>query len=272
MKSIKKLLAVDSSIHLYLIRTVGIGSLLALPATVYYISMQHPAYWLLALVGIFLITKFGQAIGQHRYFSHNSFTANKYWHSILAILATLSVTGTVIHYAAIHRAHHRFSDVPGDPHSPYLNGFIRTWFADLDSGSLNNIPKKIVVDLVRDPLLKQLHEWYWFIIFAYVIILYVVDPNLLITLFLIPVGYSRFCTGLQATVSHRFGYRNFDTADRSTNNTLVNIVSLGEGSHNNHHAKQKEYNFGYTGLLKELDISAILIKYIIIGKKNDYQT
>lgn len=261
------LFAVDSKTHIVLMKGIGLLSLFMLPFIIFQLSSLPWIYLLLAVVSVVLITKFGQAIGQHRYFSHNSFATNKFWHNALAILATLSGTGTVIHYAAIHRAHHRFSDTMQDPHSPYYNGFIKTWFADIDGDISKKIPKKIVVDLMRDPLLRRLHDYYWYLLLGYVIVLGLIDPTLVLVMFLLPIGYSRFCTGLQATISHRFGYRNFDTSDNSTNNLVVNILSLGEGSHNNHHHKQTEYNFGYTGKLQELDLSAFLIKYIINGKK-----
>src|SRR5690606_36461025 len=39
------------------------------------------------------------------------------------------------------------------------------------------------------------------------------------------------------SLSHMFGYRNFDTNDQSRNNWLVGILAMGEGWHNNHHAE-----------------------------------
>jgi stearoyl-CoA desaturase (delta-9 desaturase) len=38
------------------------------------------------------------------------------------------------------------------------------------------------------------------------------------------------------SVAHIWGYRNYETDDRSRNNWLVGFVSNGEGWHNNHHA------------------------------------
>jgi fatty-acid desaturase len=34
---------------------------------------------------------------------------------------------------------------------------------------------------------------------------------------------------------HRFGYRNFETADDSRNNVVLSVLTGGEGYHNNHH-------------------------------------
>ena len=38
------------------------------------------------------------------------------------------------------------------------------------------------------------------------------------------------------SVTHLWGYRNYDTDENSRNNILVGLVSNGEGWHNNHHA------------------------------------
>jgi stearoyl-CoA desaturase (delta-9 desaturase) len=38
------------------------------------------------------------------------------------------------------------------------------------------------------------------------------------------------------TICHRFGYRSFQSNDKSTNHWLIAILFLGDGWHNNHHA------------------------------------
>ena len=38
------------------------------------------------------------------------------------------------------------------------------------------------------------------------------------------------------SIAHKFGRRTFATKDRSRNNMLVALLTLGEGWHNNHHA------------------------------------
>ena len=40
------------------------------------------------------------------------------------------------------------------------------------------------------------------------------------------------------SLSHIFGYRNFETDDHSRNNWFVALITGGEGWHNNHHADQ----------------------------------
>jgi hypothetical protein len=56
----------------------------------------------------------------------------------------------------------------------------------------------------------------------------------------VSLGYDRmnglrFFTWAVNSLSHLFGYRNHETADRSRNNWFVAIITGGEGWHNNHH-------------------------------------
>jgi stearoyl-CoA desaturase (delta-9 desaturase) len=65
-------------------------------------------------------------------------------------------------------------------------------------------------------------------------------------------------------VSHKWGYRNFETNDNSRNNTWVNILMLGSGLHNNHHANSSS---PYYGVKKwEWDLPGQFIKYFLIKK------
>ena len=38
------------------------------------------------------------------------------------------------------------------------------------------------------------------------------------------------------SLTHMFGYRNYETGEESRNNWFVAIIASGEGWHNNHHA------------------------------------
>jgi stearoyl-CoA desaturase (delta-9 desaturase) len=66
-------------------------------------------------------------------------------------------------------------------------------------------------------------------------------------------------------VSHKWGYRNFDTEDNSRNNTWVNLFLLGSGGlHNNHHANS---NIPYTNIKPgEIDTIGWFIKHFLIKK------
>jgi stearoyl-CoA desaturase (delta-9 desaturase) len=63
-----------------------------------------------------------------------------------------------------------------------------------------------------------------------------------IFLYSLPATLSLQTTSIVNVLGHGNGYRNHDTDDRSTNSWIANIISLGEGWHNNHHANPKDWD------------------------------
>ena len=59
------------------------------------------------------------------------------------------------------------------------------------------------------------------------------------------------------SVTHMWGYRNYETDENSRNNWLVGLVSNGEGWHNNHHADQRSAAHGHRWW--EFDVTYITI-------------
>ena len=49
-------------------------------------------------------------------------------------------------------------------------------------------------------------------------------------------------TWLVNSITHQFGYRNYETGGNSHNHWLVALLRAGEGWHNNHHADQQSTN------------------------------
>ena len=70
-----------------------------------------------SLVMYGLIATFGIVATFHRYYSHNTFKfKNNFLKIICTFLGTIGMTGTVLSWAAIHKAHHTHSDTEKDPH------------------------------------------------------------------------------------------------------------------------------------------------------------
>lgn len=178
-------------------------------------------------------------------------------------MATLSTTSSIIYYSSIHRYHHVNSDKENDIHDPRKLGFIKTFFLFIDPSSLEKIPKGIIKDLVKNKIVMFCHNWYWPIILVYVILLALINPMLVLYCYCIPSGYSQIMAGLQLTYGHGKGYQNFNTGDNSSNNILLNWLTLGEGLHNNHHARQNEYRFDFTKKKYEIDLTGILIEKLL---------
>lgn len=220
-------------------------------------------HFLLCLISVLCISKIGHSIGQHRFFCHKSFKTGSLREKFITLMATLSTTSSIVHYASVHRYHHANSDKETDLHDPRRLGFIKTFFLFMPADSLDRIPPSIIKDLLRNKFVMFCHNWYWPIILTYIAILGIINPILIVYCYIIPAGYSKFISGVQLTFVHGSGYRNFETTDNSTNSIFWNWMTLGEGLHNNHHARPGEYRFDFTKKSGEFDFAGFLIEKLL---------
>ena len=58
-------------------------------------------------------------------------------------------------------------------------------------------------------------------------------------------------------MAHFWGYRNYETRDRSTNNFVLALTNNGEGWHNNHHAHPRCAAHGHRWW--EFDLTYLII-------------
>jgi len=244
-----------------LLRNVQIIAWLSLPLVVIVPEIFNIYAFLL---GLLLITALGSSAGLHRYFGHKSFQTGRLRHWFLALLTTLSTQGSIAYWVVYHRAHHVFADTEDDPIAPSFVGFWKAFFAIQDINEYKDISPKRIVKELRDPAVKFFHNWYWPTIALYVVLLAVIDPTLVINMYLLPVFMVRFTFGLQNTFGHGFpkldGYKNYPSNDNSVNSPLVNLLTfcLGETLHNNHHSNPGKYY--YRERWYEIDFTGWLIK------------
>jgi stearoyl-CoA desaturase (delta-9 desaturase) len=204
---------------------------------------------------------FGEGIilGYHRLLAHGSFAVPKWIEHVLVVLAICSMQDTPVRWVTAHRVHHKYSDEQADPHSPHVGWFWGHigWLCYRNPAIHGSIPFGAYAhDLLRDPFYRRLEKSFWlsFYIFFAQIGLYLAAG------FLVGwIGSGTAMGGLQGAASllvwgvllrtvatwhitwsvnsfvHKFGYRNYATADDSRNNWVLAVFASGEGWHNNHH-------------------------------------
>jgi stearoyl-CoA desaturase (delta-9 desaturase) len=195
----------------------------------------------------------------HRYFSHRTYKTSRAFQFLLALGAMSSSQKGALWWAAHHRNHHKFSDLPWDVHSPIQRGF---WYSHvgwlMDRGTEVTHTKR-VTDLARYPELVWLNKnW-------------LVPPVALGTLVWALLGWSGLFIGFALStvllwhgtftinsLSHVFGRRRFPTEDTSRNNWLLALITLGEGWHNNHHHHMSSTRQGFYWW--EIDITFYILK------------
>lgn len=236
----------------------------------FFLIYNGDLHWAPFLIATFFINNIGASAGLHRYFSHHSFTSNKIGHWFIGFLSTITTQGSIIHWVAMHRIHHKHSDTELDPVDPNNIGFWKSFFGYVDPKEFQRINRKIVGDLFRDKTVVWYHNWYWAVIAGYIGLLAIIDPLLVISCYWMPLAMVRFTYGINNTVNHGYfnfiGYRNFNSNDHSKNSMLFHFITLfsGESLHNNHHYNSAKYNFKEKWY--EIDPTALFIKYVF--KKN----
>lgn len=163
-------------------------------------------------------------------------------------------------WAAIHRKHHAFADVKGDPHSPHVFGIkkvLREGYELYRAEAENEETlKKYGSGTPNDWMERNVYTKYdrlgIKIMFATNLILF--GPIGLsiwaVQMVFIPITAAGIING----IGHYFGYRNFSCTDKSRNILPWGILIGGEELHNNHHAfgvsaklscKWYEFDYGW---------------------------
>ncbi|MCL2725268.1 MAG: acyl-CoA desaturase [Polyangiaceae bacterium] len=210
--------------------------------------------------------------GYHRYFSHRTYKTSRWFQFLLALGAQTSVQKGVLWWSAHHRAHHKYSDTPQDPHSYRDYGFFYAHMGWIINRETENTDEKWIGDLVRYPELRWLNKYH------------VVPGVVLAVVLWLAGGWFAFVWGFLVSttllwhgtftinsLSHVWGYRRYETTDESKNNPLLAILTLGEGWHNNHHYYQRSARQGF--LWWQYDITYyILLLLSAVGLVRDLHT
>jgi stearoyl-CoA desaturase (delta-9 desaturase) len=206
---------------------------------------------------------FATTIYLHRGLAHRALRVTAPFSLVLRALIWL-LTGMVPRqWVAIHRKHHHFTDIEGDPHSPMLFGFWKiqlgnVYFYRREARNTATI-EKYAPDLQPD----RWDRWFF-------------DRSLMgpaITILALVPFFGWLRAGLTFGVSaaiyvlasagvnalgHSVGYKNFPNT--ATNLGLLALITGGEGLHNNHHARPGTARFA--ARLGELDLGWYVIRVL----------
>jgi len=144
-------------------------------------------------------------------------------------------------WVAIHRKHHRYSDVPGDPHSPHVYGIWRVIFKGAilyhEASKDKNMVDTYGVGTPSDWIEHNIYSNHSRLGISILLLL-----NLWLfgwigaLIWLVQMVWIPFwAAGVVNGVGHWFGYRNGDTKDKSCNISPLGVIIGGEELHNNHH-------------------------------------
>ncbi|MGH9303570.1 MAG: fatty acid desaturase, partial [Acidimicrobiales bacterium] len=181
----------------------------------------------------------GTTVYMHRALAHKSLTLSKPVTWVFRFMIWLLVGMRPRQWVAVHRKHHAFTDMPGDPHSPSIEGF---WNVQINNGSLyrrcirnTDVVERYARDVPHDKWDEMLLDhavlgialslviaW---LIFGWEIALMAAGFHAVLYLLL---------NAAVNAIGHAYGRRVYD--NKATNNQWLAFLAWGEGLHNNHHA------------------------------------
>jgi len=220
------------------------------------------------VLGICVFGGLGINLGYHRLLTHRGFVCPKWLEHFFVVLAVCAFQDTPARWVAIHRRHHEHADEEPDPHSPIIS-FLWAhvgWLLVIgDEMERMQIYSRYARDIVRDPFYRRLDKLpiYGLVILASWVVFFVAGMLIGVAfradaLDCLQLGLSVLVWGVFVrtvlvwhitwsvnSVTHIWGYRNYETDEQSTNNFVVALLSGGEGWHNNHHADPRSARHGH---------------------------
>jgi fatty-acid desaturase len=240
---------------------------------------------ILYLLGVHVLGVLGINVGYHRLLTHRGFTCPLWLEHALAVLGVCSMQDSPSFWVAAHRRHHQFADQEQDPHTPLAGFFwahVGWMLVKPDDPSRHQLIQRYVKDLSRDPFYGWLeqsnHSAYvallsWLVFFAAGFALMAATGHTLSAAvqfglsLLVWGGALRTAVHWHLTwavnsVTHVWGYRNYASPDVSRNNTLIALLTAGEGWHNNHHAESRSARHGHEWW--EFDLTWLMIRGLML--------
>lgn len=233
---------------------------------------------LLALV-MYTVNIFGISVGYHRLLTHRSFRCGRPVRVALALAGALALQGPPSLWAAEHRRHHKYSDRPGDPHSPWtygdtgfalLRGLLHAQAGWFYSARRRSDREHWVPDLLADRDIRRVDAAYPAIAVASLLLPAAAGGLLtwswagfwtaLFWAGLVRYAVVHHVTWSVNSIAHCFGDRAFAARDRSSNVRWVALLTFGEGWHNWHHVEPTSARHGV--LKGQTDASAALIRLL----------
>lgn len=202
------------------------------------------------------LSLFGQTFFLHRYGAHKMFTMNKFWEKFFYIFAWVTQGSSYLNpraYAILHRMHHAYSDTEKDPHTPHFFKEVFTMMMHTKKIYNDVLNKRVVIEEKFDrnfpeyPAIDRIADsWYTRIGFgaAYVAFYTAFATHWWMYLFL-PIHFliGPIHGAIVNWAGHKYGYRNFESGDKSKNTLFLDILMMGELFQNNHHHAGSKPNF-----------------------------
>ncbi|WNZ62614.1 acyl-CoA desaturase [Myxococcus sp. MxC21-1] len=212
---------------------------------------------LIFFVSHWLLCVFFQSFFQHRYAAHRMYTMGPKTERVMHLLTYLVQGSSYLSpkaYAILHREHHAFSDTEKDPHSPHffkdvarMMWHTKARYDDYAAGR-GQPEARFLGGYPEWPLVDTTLRTSWFATLGWVAFysaFYVTFATSPWQFLLLPLHFlmGPVHGAIVNWCGHKYGYRNFDSTDKSRNSLPMDFLCMGELFQNNHHKYGSSPNF-----------------------------
>ncbi len=242
-----------------------------------------PLFLILFFIITSLLTLLAVSCFLHRSQTHRSVTLSAPISHIFRFILWIFTGMVTKEWVAIHRKHHAFCDVEGDPHSPRFLGLKKVFFEGADIYTKEGKNNKPLLDeygkgTPDDWMERNVYggnRRYLGIGIAFAIELFLFGlPAIIIwagQMLVIPVIAAGFING----VAHVIGTQRYKDGDIKENGKVFERIgdarnvptfglAVGEEFHNNHHAYQDRFKFSHKWW--EFDLAGTFIEILCLFK------
>jgi stearoyl-CoA desaturase (delta-9 desaturase) len=184
----------------------------------------------------------------HRTLSHRALKLAPPLAFVFRVIVWMTVGIKPREWVAVHRKHHAYTDVEGDPHSPLLLGWVRV---ELTNAALYRREARNTVTVTRyakdmppDWWDRNLFDRAWLGLGLGIgVLILLLGPVWGLVAALVHVAAYLSTNGAVNAIGHHFGRRPYDNT--ATNLIWLALLTGGEGHHNNHHAAPTSARLGH---------------------------
>jgi stearoyl-CoA desaturase (delta-9 desaturase) len=201
---------------------------------------MRPVMLALAIgLAVTLLANLVTTIYLHRALAHRALTLSGPVSQISRAIIWLTTGIRPRQWVAVHRKHHAFTDVEGDPHSPRIHGWIKVQLMNVQMYRREANKPETVARYAKDIPATRIDRLFY----DHALLGLAVGTGLLVATFGWTVGllaafvHANLYLGGSAAVNaigHHFGRRPYPNG--AGNLQWLAFLTAGEGLHNNHHA------------------------------------
>jgi stearoyl-CoA desaturase (delta-9 desaturase) len=212
------------------------------------------------------IAGFSTTIYLHRAATHRALVLHPFVAWVFRFMLWLTTGLSTKEWVAVHRKHHAFTDIKGDPHSPALLGFWSVQLGNVFHYVREAENPEVIARYARD--IKE--DWWEKHVFNHGLL--GIGIGTAVLCLALGIGWGLLAALVHAVMyvfvlsssinglCHWYGYKNFKNT--ATNIRSIALFTGGEGLHNNHHEHQMSPKFSCRP--SEFDPAWPVIKLLVL--------